>query len=329
MTLALSDGSHYANCYGMFLEYLMSKTPSFRVLAAMLLAGLVGPTHAAHLLQRGVLVARETGQVIFMSPDSAIENVSIGSGKTTWISPAGAMPIALDSGRLLALREGAERGKLACALIDAADGKLVSRTDAEIAETARGLVDDLLDERFELLAAADGLRWSHQREPVPGAHMADEVTGEGSKRGAATRVSGAFAIDWSAGSLAPVAESSLKSAEALPAEVGPPSTTGPRTFRSVDDAFRLSSERMDDGRYRWVLSEANGKRLGETINESSYRPFDVVDGRLLYVTTAKVSMVAGKAAVDMPTLVAIDLRTGQIAWTREIRDTHYRGPFPS
>lgn len=307
----------------------MSKKLSSRFVVATLLVALLGPAHAAHLLQRGVLIARETGQVIFMSPDSAIEKVSISSGKTEWISRDGAMPIALDSGRLLAQREGAERGKFAYALIDAGNGKLVSSADAELPATARGLVDDLLGERFELVAAADGLRWSHQHERVQGAAIADDQDSQGSKRGAATQSSGAFAIDWSAGSLAPVAEAALKSTEALPAEIGPPSATKPRSFRSINDTHRLSSERMEDGRYRWVLSEAAGKRLGETISDASYRPFDVVDGRLLYVTTAKVSMVAGKVEVEMPTLVAVDLRTGQIAWKREIRDTHYRGPFPS
>lgn len=307
----------------------MSMKLSLRFLVAAALAALVSPAHAAQLLQRGVLIARDTGQVMVMSPDSAIENISIGSGKTVWISHDGAMPIAVESGRLLALREGSERGKFAGVLIDAADGKRVARVDAELPATARGLVDDLLGERFEVVAAADGLRWSHQRERVQGAQMNDDAADQVEKRGADTRVSGAFAVDWSAGSLAPVAESSLKSAEALPAEVGQPSTSKPRIFRSIDDSYRLSSERLDDGRYRWVLSEANGTRLGETISDASYRPFDVVDGRLLYVTTAKLSMVAGKVEVAMPTLVAVDLGTGQIAWKREIRDTHYRGPFPS
>lgn len=307
----------------------MSMNLSLRVLAATLLVALVCPAHAAKLLQRGVLVARETGQVIVMSPDSAIENVSIGSGKTNWISQDGAMPIALDSGRLLALRDGAERGKFAYALIDTADGKLISRADAELPAIARGLVDDLLDERFEVAMAAGGLRWSHQRKLVQGAHIADDLQDQSSKRDAGTDLRGALAIDWSAGTLAPVAENALKSTEDLPAEIGAPSATEPRIFRSIDDSYRLHSERVDDGRYRWVLSEAQGARIGETISDASYRPFDVVDGRLLYVTTAKVSMVAGKAEVDMPTLVAVDLTTGQVAWKREIRDTHYRGPFPS
>lgn len=302
---------------------------SIQLLAAALACLLGTPAPAADALQRGVLIDRQGGRVMLMSPDSAIENVSIKTGKTAWISRDGAMPIALGGGRLLVLRDGAERSKLAYAVVDIADGRLLSSAQVDLPAQASGLIDDRLDERFDVVAAADGLRWSHRHEPVQGARMADDLQQSSDKQERASRVSGALAIDWTTGRLAPVAESSLKSASAPAAEIGSPSATEPRNFRSVGDGYRLQSERLKDGRYRWLLSDVSGTRVGEVVSEYSYRPFDVVDGRLLYVTVAKVSMVAGKAQVEMPTLVVMDLGSGAVAWKREVRDTRYRGPFPS
>jgi|CXWL01.1.fsa_nt_gi hypothetical protein len=299
------------------------------VVVAAVTAMFGSAAHSAEMLQRGVLIARATQQIVFMSPDSSIEQVSIATGKTEWISRDGAMPIALDGGRLLALRDGAERGKLAYAVIDATDGTLIARAAIGLPAPARSLIDDRLGERFELLVATDGLRWMHQRELVPGASMNDAEGGNDDKQAQTTRLSGALAIDWSTSTLAPIAASSLKSTGALAVEIGPPSATEARTFRSIGDGYRSQSVRLEDGRYRWVLSDVAGVRLGEIVSEYSYRPFDVVDGKLLFVTPTKVSMVKGKVRIDMPTLVAFDLRSGAMAWKREIRDTRYHGPFPS
>lgn len=300
-----------------------------RVMIATLTSVLACAAHGAELLQRGVLVARETAAVVFMSPDSTIEKVSISSGKTEWISHDGAMPIALNDGSLLVLRDAAERGKLPYAVLADADGTLVARAAVDLPATAAGLVDDRLGERFELLAAADGLRWSYQREQVQGARMTEDQGYQESKQAATSALSGALAIDWAAGTLAPVPEASLKSLATQAAEIGSPSATGPRTFRSVGDDYRLRSERQEDGRYRWLITDASGARVGEMVSDYSYRPFDVVAGKLLYVTTPQVSMIGGRAQIEMPTLMAFDLASGALVWQREIRDTRYRGPLPS
>ncbi len=303
---------------------------SLSALALVTLALLGSPAQAADTLQSGVLIAREQQRVLLMTPDSAVEQVSIATGKTEWTSRDGAMPIAMEGEQVLVMRDGAERGKLGYAVLKASDGSLVARASVDLPAPARGLVEERMGEQFRLSALADGLRWSHTRQQVQGARMnSEDEAGSGEKRASLTQVSGALAIDWGQGKLAAVAEPSVKSSASTAAEIGQPSATGPRNFRSVSDDYRLQSERLEDGRYRWQLSDAKGTRIGETISEYSYRPFDVIGGRLLYVTTPKISVTEGKSKIEMPTLVAVDLGSGNIVWTREIRDTRYRGPYPS
>ena len=80
--------------------------------------------------------------------------------------------------------------------------------------------------------------------------------------------------------------------------------------------------------YRWTLSTRDGTALGEMISETSYLPFEVQDRVLLFVTGLRLTNNKGEVSVEMPTLVAFDLAKGACIWTREIRDTVYRGPFP-
>jgi len=289
------------------------------------------PTNALagqQLLQPGVLIARETAQVVFMSPDSAIEQVSIVSGKTSWISQEGAMPIALHQNQLLVLRDGAERGKLAYALLNVKDGQLLSRAFLSVPMPARALIDERLGESFKIETAGEGLRWSYRRELVPGALM-DEAQDGGEKQAELSKLEGALAIDWTRGSLSPASNSSLKAAVVPPAEIGQASPDKPRNFRSVGGDYRLQSERLKDGRYRWLITDLSGTRLGEVVSDYSYRPFDVVGKLLVYVKPIKVTVAKGKGQLEMPTLTAINLRDGKVAWQREIRDTRYYGPFPS
>jgi hypothetical protein len=302
---------------------------SLSALALATVAMIGSPAQAADTLQSGVLIDRNTQRVLLMSPDSAVEQVAISSGQTEWTSRDGAMPVALEGERVLVLRDGAERGKLGYAMLKASDGSLISRASVDLPTPARGLVEERMGEQFKLTAEADGLRWLHTRQQMQGALMQVDGSKGGEKSTQSTEHRGALAIDWNQGKLAPIPESSMKSSADSAAEVGKPTATGPRTFRSVSDAYRLQSERMSDGRYRWQLSDAAGTRLGEFISDYSYRPFDVVDGRLLYVTTPKISIVDGKSKIDMPTLVAVDLGSGKVAWTREVRDPKYRGPYPA
>ena len=90
----------------------------------------------------------------------------------------------------------------------------------------------------------------------------------------------------------------------------------------------LASERVDAVSYRWTLSTRDGTALGEMISETSYLPFEVQDRVLLFVTGLRLTNNKGEVSVEMPTLVAFDLAKGARIWTREIRDTVYRGPFP-
>lgn len=289
-----------------------------------LLAGVPSAVHGLSL-QSGVVVDTNAQRVWLMHPDSAVEQVDIRNGKTDWRSSDGAFPVSFDDTAVLVLRDGAEPGTLAYALIDRVSGKQVAADELALPGSARALVEERLGERFELKAAVGGLSWTYRSQTVQGALMEED---ESATKAASTTLQGAITVDWAQRRLQSVPDSAVKATTELAPEIGQPAANGPRTFRSASDRYRLKSERQEDGRYRWQILTAEGAPVGDMLSDYSYRPFEVVDGKLLYVRLLEVLAVAGQGQINAPTLVAYDLKAAKTVWTREIRDTEYRGPYP-
>lgn len=104
-------------------------------------------------------------------------------------------------------------------------------------------------------------------------------------------------------------------------------------YLSADGRHILTSERVADDRvwdkYEWTIFErAGGRRLGTIRSYRSQAPFVVVDTEIVYETGPFVRRL-DEGLVDTPLQVrAVDLRNGRELWTRAVRDTAYRGPFP-
>jgi hypothetical protein len=119
---------------------------------------------------------------------------------------------------------------------------------------------------------------------------------------------------------------------------------GARQFLSIDGAHVLVATRIersdstDSGqptpkqlmmeRYRWTLYERSGARLGSASSPVAYAPFFVTEGRVVH-EVRPMGWVEGEKKVENGLrLRAVDLGSGVEMWTRDLRDTAYRGPFP-
>ncbi len=104
-------------------------------------------------------------------------------------------------------------------------------------------------------------------------------------------------------------------------------------FLSADGRHVLASEPQTGDEpfasYRWTIYVRDtGAELGEVNSISSFAPFVVASGSLVYVASRTIRP-QGRDVVDRPLrLAAIDLSSGEEIWSRPASDPAFRGPFP-
>ncbi len=287
----------------------------------MFALGLLAPPLEATELQPGLVLGDD--RVWLMADTGGVACVSVDDGRELWFARDIALPVSVADGQLLAVRD-ADNAGLAYAWVDADSGKRLAAGSVDLPDSVRALIDERLGESFAIDATASGFDWHYRRAEVRGTPPSEDESV--AKRADAVDMRGAFEIDWEQRALIE-AEFDATKAPRRAVEIGTPNPSGPRTFRSQSDAFRLISERQD-GRYRWTISSAEGQTLGTINSDYSYRPFEVVAGRLLFVTPLAMRRSGTDVDLSMPSLVAYDLASGERVWQRELRDTRYRGPYP-
>src|SRR5262249_50694735 len=105
-------------------------------------------------------------------------------------------------------------------------------------------------------------------------------------------------------------------------------------YLSADGRHLLVSERIGDDsvweKYRWTVYTADtGQRLGSIVSPFAQAAFFVLGSQLVYEGYPFQRRLPGGGMQDQPlTLRGADLRSGGEQWSRPLRDTSYRGPFP-
>jgi hypothetical protein len=102
---------------------------------------------------------------------------------------------------------------------------------------------------------------------------------------------------------------------------------------SADGGHVLASERVADDsvweKYLWTIYDrSTGEPIGEFRTFRSLAPFFVSDSMVIYETPPAARQVQGNLIEEPLKIRAVDLSTGREVWSREVRDTAYRGPFP-
>ena len=108
----------------------------------------------------------------------------------------------------------------------------------------------------------------------------------------------------------------------------------PRTWLSADGRHTLRYERIADDRewnkYQWtIVDNQSGDEIGKLRSHLSQTTFLIVDSdTILFETGAYLRRMESDMANVPRSIRAVDLDTGEEQWSRPLRDTEYRGPFP-
>jgi hypothetical protein len=291
----------------------------------------------------GVVVAPSHGLAFVMRPGSRLEAVDLASGAVRWRSDAGAKPLAVVEGRLVAQAESRTAGALALVVFDAGSGAVRESARLPLPEGVQATLVDTPAGSFRARAERTDsqlrLRWQAAATSAEGVAQGYLPA---SSEGLTPAVEGGEAVvDFSQSQLrVTTAPSSSGASGASPMrplleELRAPAVAGGgRQWLSADGRHVLVSEPAPVNgftldRHRWTVYErASGERLGSVAAPVAAMPFLVVGGTLYHATPAHAALREGRMVEQSTTLKAVDLASGTERWTMAVAETSFRGPFP-
>ncbi|HSE15604.1 MAG TPA: hypothetical protein VLB46_01040 [Pyrinomonadaceae bacterium] len=302
-----------------------------------------GQSGATTALRPGIVID-PTGNVAYVMTSEGVAAIDLATGAKRWTSSAAAKPLAITGNRLISQVQPTTRtNRLELAVLDTSQrGAVAVRSTAELPSSVRVAVGETLDGKFETEARLVGnsavVAWRFDHQPLRGIVEDPEgsetnVTAEAQRVGTQRSLEGAVQVDLTTGAVSPsdanfTADVSAQKRWILSAnEVI--AGAAPTQYESADGRHVVASERIADDRtwakYRWTIFErAGNRRIGEFQTHLAFTPFVVRDSTLIYETTPYI--VAGRS--EPAKLRGISLANGQEAWSVEVRELVYRGPFP-
>ena len=308
-------------------------------------------------LRPGVIIEPDRRLAYVMSPEGGTVAVGLDDGSEAWSTMEIAKPLALVGNLLVGQAPSADGGNdLQVVVLDTGErGRPVVAESVELPAGVRVSIDESLGTSFVADARAFAgeamVFWEYSERPmrgmpeeegeILGMPPEEEIRGERTTDGRAAAEpqvkSGAFLMDLSSGATSPVqpAEvmvaparraSELAVAERLPGIPEP-------QILSADGRYVLSTQRVADDsvweKYLWTIYDrSTGEAIGEFRTFQSLAPFFVSDSQVIYETPPYARQIQGNLIQEPLKIRAVDLSTGQEMWSREVRDTTYRGPFP-
>lgn len=315
------------------------------LLASLLAPGVssAAPNSPLTSLHDSVVVDAARGTAYVMSPKGGIDAIELATGNVRWKSEAGARPLLVKDGALVAQAHPGEIGELAIVTLDAQRGIETARVSLGRPNGLRARVIDGPSQSFQVRAfeANDDvvIEWSaYDGRRLQGMLEEEALSaGPGSVSAAtssARSLNGAAVLDFVKGIAAPVTS---ERAQALRSQTRSMRTTGPtaanlRQLASIDGQHFLRSERTRENgpfpSYRWTITNAAGATVGTADTAVSMAPFLVSGTRIFYVVRPTTRVQNGKSVQDRLRLRALDLQTGAVMWESPIVDGVYRGPLP-
>lgn len=296
-----------------------------------------------------------------MNVKGGVDAVGLNRGELVWHSDEAARPVASNTQSLIAQSEPAKAGarraapatnELLVRVLDARTGRprfaLAHALPAGVRANVVGTAEGTFTVRAQATPTDATLVWEYDEGPIqgvrPGALDVDASSADrrAAPEAAAARVpttSGALRIDLASGKAGPITSAGpLALAQTqrrldVTAAERVASVTGDQ-FLSSDGRHVLASERIADDsvwdKYQWTIIErSSGRRVGSLRDYRSHAPFMVV-GTTIYYETGPVERRTDGGVIQEPLRIrAVDLVKGAQVWVRDVRDTTYRGPFPS
>ncbi len=314
-------------------------------------------------LRPGVVVSLDNNEAYVMKPEGGIAAVDLAQGNERWHSSEAAKPLTVSGDLLISQAEpkAGERALRIVTLNTSADGRPEVQQSVELPDGVNAMIGETPNRSFKAVARVvtgeAAVAWEYAQRPLRGMRMGQEVLPDeappvpgrdqpGRRRaleeeeegGGMEVTNGSFRLDLKSGEvtaqrlgLGGTERRALRAAPAAP----PASVAGvpEPQFRSADGRHVMNPERVADDtawdKYVWtVYDAASGARLGQAKSHVRYAPF-FVTGTLLITVSGPELRQTEQGAVEEPLRIkAIDLSTGDVAWTQPIRDTVNRLPPP-
>jgi len=310
------------------------------------------PAAPAVELRPGVIIDTARQIAYVMNPKGGIDAVRLARGQLVWHSNEAARPLTATGGVLVAQVEVPNAGnELRLRTLDTNSGRMRREMTHVLPGGTRATVVGTVEGALLVQATATSteatLMWEFEARPLqgvrPGALDIDAPPDERAvaplqqqPQAAVQPASGIVRVDLQKGGTSAAPRDDRVALTARTLEAGPEvriaAITG-QQFVSVDGRHVLASERIADDsvwdKYRWTIFErATGRRVGAIADYRSHAPF-IVAGGIVYYETGPFERRTDAGMVSEPLrLRAVNLSTSAVVWTRDIRDTTYRGPLP-
>jgi hypothetical protein len=320
------------------------------------------PVTSAVELRPGVVIDAQRRVMYVMNVKGGVDAVGLNRGELVWHSDEAARPVASNTQSLIAQSEPAKAGtreaapatnELLVRVLDVRTGRrrfaIAHALPPGIRANVVGTAEGTFTVRALTTPTDATLAWEYDEAPLQGvrpgaldvdAAPADRRAPPEAAAARAPTASGALRIDLASGKVAPLASAgplALSQTQQRRLDVAAAervaSVTGDQ-FLSSDGRHVLASERIADDsiwdKYQWTIIErSSGRRVGSLRDYRSHAPFMVV-GTTIYYETGPVERRTGGGVIQEPLRIrAVDLVKGAQLWIRDVRDTTYRGPFPS
>ena len=315
-------------------------------------------------LRPGVVVSLDKNEAYVMKPEGGIAAVGLAQGNELWRSAEAAKPLTV-SGDLLVSQAEPKAGESTLRIVTldtSAGGRPEVQQDVELPKGVNAMIGESLNRSFKAVARVvtgeAAVVWEYAERPQRGARLGQEVLPDESapvpgrdepggrravketkeERRKMKVTTGSFRLNLKSGEVSGkrlgasgAEQRALRAAQAAaPASV--PGVPEPQ-FRSADGKHVMHPEQVADDtawdKYVWTIYDAaNGERLGQVKSHVRYAPF-FVTGTLLVTVSGPALRQTEQGAVAEPLQIkALDLTTGEVAWTQPIRDTVNRLPPP-
>ena len=316
-------------------------------------------------LRPGVVVSLDKNEAYVMKPEGGIAAVNLAQGNELWRSSEAAKPLTVSGDLLISQAEpkAGERALRIVTLNTSEDGRPEVQQSIELPKGVNAMIGETPNRSFKAVARVvtgkAAVAWEYAERPLRGMRMGQEVLpdesapvpgrdepghrgaleGEKEEEGGEMEVTnGSFRLDLKSGEVSAkrlgsnvTERRALRAAQSAP----PASVAGvpEPQFRSADGRHVMNPERVADDtawdKYVWTVYDAgSGERVGQAKSHVRYAPFFVVDKLLVTVSGPELRQTDQGAVEEPLQIKALDLSTGQVAWTQPIRDTVNRLPPP-
>ena len=282
-------------------------------------------------LYKGVILDVETQQVIIASNESRIDSLDIESGQVNWSSKSAQLPLAVADSELYSQSSAESANELVIVKTNT-NGEFVEKQSFTMAAKVRPVLQETLETKFTLNSIPNTNKKSNE---ITFQWAYKNQIAQGMKSETAPKPITSF------GNMK-LSDNSLKSAQIK--AINSDQIKRPthhqadflkgvegRQFKSISGNYILASRSLNNSnfnKYEWDIYEISGKLLGTIKTHTSFRPFEVVAGQLLFVDTSVVQWVKKKYKTEPLSVKSFSLKDSKLSWKKEVRDFSYTGPLP-